>query len=215
MKLPVLNKNVEMPDLPVTVTLKGQEETSTTMQDAGLLVLRLTTGGLLAGHGVQKLFGWFSGPGLKGTAGWLESMGLTPGKAWATAASSSEFGGGLLTSLGLLHPLGPIAEMSAMLMATFKAHWGKPIWVTSGGAELPATNMASALALILTGPGRFSLDRLFGIRLPRPLVIGIATAAAVVTVIGVLSKPAPAPAATEKAPAASETVTAGQVNGTL
>lgn len=214
MKLPVLDKEVQLPDLPVTVTLKGQEKTSSIMQDVGLLVLRLTTGGLLVGHGAQKLFGWFSGPGLKGTAGWLESMGLTPGKAWATAASSSEFGGGLLTSLGLLHPLGPIAEMSAMLMATFKAHWGKPIWVTTGGAELPVTNMASSLALVLTGPGRFSLDRLFGIRLPRALVIGVAASAAALTVIGVLSKPTPTPTA-EETIAAEESVPVGQINGTL
>lgn len=214
MKLPVLDKEVQLPELPVTVTLKGQEETTSTMQDVGLLVLRLTTGGLLVGHGAQKLFGWFSGPGLKGTAGWLESMGLTPGKVWATAASSSEFGGGLLTSLGLLHPLGPIAEMSSMLMATFKAHWGKPIWVTTGGAELPVTNMASAVALVLTGPGRFSLDHLFGIRLPRPVAIGVAASAAAITVIGVLSKPAPAPTAAEMA-AADEAVPASQINGTL
>jgi len=36
-------------------------------------------------------------------------------------------------------------------MATAKAHWGKPIWVPSGGAELPVTNIAAALALMLTG----------------------------------------------------------------
>ena len=32
------------------------------------LVARVTIGLLFAGHGTQKLFGWFGGGGLKGTA---------------------------------------------------------------------------------------------------------------------------------------------------
>jgi putative oxidoreductase len=184
---------------------KGREESST-MSDLGLLILRLAVGGLLAGHGSQKLFGWFSGPGLKGIAGWLESMGLTPGTFWATAASASEFGGGVLTTLGFLHPLGPLGTMGAMIMATAKAHWGKPIWGTKGGAELPVINMASALALTLTGPGRFSLDHVLGIRLPRALVVAIAIIEATMVAIGILSRPTPPP--TEKQ--VPSTVAAGQ-----
>lgn len=53
-----------------------------------------------------------------------------------------------------------------MAMATTKAHWGRPIWVTEGGAELPVTNMAAATALILNGPGKYSLDQALGIGLP-------------------------------------------------
>src|SRR5690349_9421584 len=60
--------------------------------DLGLLILRLAVGGLLAGHGAQKLFGWFGGHGLEGTGGWLESIGLRPGKSWALMAGLSEFG---------------------------------------------------------------------------------------------------------------------------
>ena len=150
------------------------------MKDAALLVLRATYGGLLAGHGAQKLFGWFGGHGLKGTAGWLESMGMKPGKPWAILAGASEFGGGLLTALGALNPIGPLATIGPMGMATAKVHWGKPIWVTEGGAELPMTNMAIALALGLTGPGKIALDNALGIRLPRRLVLvpGLIVAAA-------------------------------------
>ncbi len=54
-----------------------------------------------------------------------------------------------------------------MVMATRKAHWGKPIWVTEGGPELPVTNISIATALMLAGPGKYSLDRALGIRLPR------------------------------------------------
>ena len=52
-------------------------------------------------------------------------------------------------------------------MATRKAHWGNPIWVTEGGPELPVTNISIATALMLVGPGKYSLDRALGIRLPR------------------------------------------------
>jgi len=148
------------------------------MVDLATLMLRLTVGGLLAGHGSQKLFGWFGGPGLKATAGMMESLGLRPGDRWAPIAGLSELGGGVLTLLGFLHPLGPIAILAAMGMATVKAHWGKPIWVTAGGAELPVTNMAAALALALAGPGRYSLDAALGLRLPAVLTAAAAVAAA-------------------------------------
>src|SRR5947199_8835452 len=113
-------------------------------EDLGLLILRLVTGGLLAGHGAQKLFGWFGGPGLKGTAGWVQSLGLKPAQLWGPGAGAAEFGGGTMTALGLFHPLGPISEISAMAMATAKAHWGKPIWASKGGAELHGINIATA-----------------------------------------------------------------------
>ena len=67
-------------------------------------------------------------------------------------------------------------------MATARVHWGKPIWVTAGGAELPATNMAIATALTLAGPGKYSLDAALGSRLPRwvaiPGLLGVALAVA-------------------------------------
>jgi putative oxidoreductase len=141
------------------------------MKDLGLLILRLTFGGLLAGHGGQKLFGWFAGPGFKGTTGWLESMGIRPGQPWAALAGGSEFGGGVLTALGFLNPIGPLATMGAMGMATAKVHAGKPIWVTSGGAELPVLNMAVAIALSLLQPGKYSLDNALHLSLPRRLIL--------------------------------------------
>jgi putative oxidoreductase len=191
MKSAELEKQNIPTNLQKTIVIK--EESGSEMRgNFGLLILRLTMGGLLAGHGAQKLFGWFGGPGLKGTAGFLESMGFKPGMPWATAAAASEFGGGTLTALGLFHPLGPLATMGAMVMATVKAHWGKPIWAFSGGAELPVLNMSIALALMLTGPGRFSLDRLFGIRLPRTLVAAIAIVEAALVIIGIMPRPQPA-----------------------
>jgi putative oxidoreductase len=141
------------------------------MKTIGLLILRLTVGGLLAGHGAQKLFGWFEGAGMRGTTGWLESLGFRPGRRWAFTAGASEFVGGLLTAVGLLNPVGPLMAIGSMLMATFTVHRGKPIWVTKGGAELTVTNTAALLAVALSGPGRASLDHAFHVRLPRWLAI--------------------------------------------
>ena len=137
------------------------------VRDLAVLVVRATVGGLLAGHGAQKLFGWFGGGGLEGTGGFFEGMGFRPGRLWAQLAATSELGGGLLTALGFLNPVGPLAAMGSMLVATLRAHAGKPIWVSQGGAELPVTNIATLSAIALAGPGRLSVDHLLGTRLPR------------------------------------------------
>jgi hypothetical protein len=54
-----------------------------------------------------------------------------------------------------------------MIVATRRVHWKTPLWASEGGAELPLTNMAAATAIALIGPGDYSLDRVFGFRMPR------------------------------------------------
>ncbi len=168
----------------------NESQDDTNAAELGLLGLRLVAGGLLAGHGAMKLFGSFGGPGFQGTAGWMESMGFTPGERWAALAGASEFGGGLLTALGLLHPIGPIGTIAAMTVAARDAHAGKPIWVTEGGAELPIINIAIATALATTGPGRFSLDNALGIRVPKGLV-ALATVAVAAGLVYADMRPRP------------------------
>jgi putative oxidoreductase len=136
------------------------------INEAAPMLVRVVQGSLMAGHGAQKLFGSFGGPGLEGTSGFMEMLGMRPGRPWAYLAGLSEFGGGLLTALGLLKPLGPLGVIASMSMATRRAHWGKPIWVTEGGAELPLLNIAISTALIIRESDGYSLDRLLGIRLP-------------------------------------------------
>jgi putative oxidoreductase len=161
------------------------------MTDLARLIVRLVMGGLMAGHGAQKLFGWFGGGGPQGTAGMMESLEMRPAHRWAFLAGASEFGGGLLTALGALNPLGPLGVIGSMTMATTKVHWGKPIWVTSGGAELPLTNLSIATALMIVGPGRYSIDHALGIRLPR--LIGVLGLIGVALTVGRAMRPAETP----------------------
>jgi putative oxidoreductase len=174
-------------------TKTGQQETIGA-SDLGQLALRLAVGGLLVGHGAQKLFGWFGGAGLEGTSSWLASIGYTPARPWAALAGLSEFGGGALTALGLLHPLGPIATFGSMAIATLDVHGGHPIWAAEGGAELPITNMAAAAATSLSGPGTLSLDRALDIRVPKT-VAAVALLAVAAGVVMAERRPKAAPQA--------------------
>jgi len=156
------------------------------LKDTGLLILRAGVGGAMAAHGAQKLFGAFDGPGLQGTAGFMGSLGLRPPHYWASAAAAGEFGGGVLMALGLLGPLGSIGTISAMAMATQKAHMGKPFFATQGGPEVPALYSTVALALVATGPGLYSVDKALGLKIPRWLSATAALAAAGVVIYGML-----------------------------
>jgi putative oxidoreductase len=138
------------------------------MGDVTLLGLRLTLGGYLAAHGAQKLFGSFDGPGLDKTGAAFEHLGLEPGKAFAALAGGSELAGGVLTAAGAASPVGPLAVAGAMAVASL-THADKGPMLQKGGFELPAINLAAAVVLIGTGPGRYSLDRLVGLRLPKGL----------------------------------------------
>ncbi|MGA2528873.1 MAG: DoxX family protein [Acidimicrobiales bacterium] len=135
------------------------------MHDFALLGLRVTLGGYLAVHGAQKLFGSFDGPGLDKASVGFDHLGLRPGRAFAILAGCSELGGGMLTAAGVANPLGPVAIAGAMAVASV-THADKGPMLQKGGFELPAINLAAAMTLLGVGPGRYSLDRLLGLRLP-------------------------------------------------
>ncbi len=119
--------------------------------------LRIALGLIFLAHGGQKLFGWLGGKGLLGTADFFAvKMGLTPGMFWATLAGIGEFGGGLLLLFGLFTRLGALSVALVMLVAILKVHWGAFFLPT--GAEFAFSLFCSALALLIIGGGKFSLD---------------------------------------------------------
>ncbi|MET7384854.1 DoxX family membrane protein [Streptomyces sp. NPDC005385] len=155
-------------------------------RDLGLLLLRLSTGGALAAHGAQKLFGWFGGGGIEGTGAAMEAMGYSPGKASATAAGLAEAGGGTLLALGLATPAAGAAAAGAMAGAA-AVHAPNGFFAQGGGYEYAATLGLAAAGLAVTGPGRLSLDHALGHAVNRgwmvPTALGV-TAAVTAVVIG-------------------------------
>ncbi|UOF92886.1 DoxX family protein [Fodinisporobacter ferrooxydans] len=123
----------------------------------GLLVIRLIVGLSFAGHGTQKLFGWFGGYGIKGTGGWLESIGIKPGALMALVAGLAELIGGLLFAAGLWLPLAAALIVITMLVAIITVHGKNGYWVTMNGIEYPLILIAVVIGVALIGPGAYAI----------------------------------------------------------
>lgn len=132
-----------------------------TAADCGMLLLRITVGLVLAGHGCQKLFGIFGGNGLTATAKGFEALGYHPGKVFAVLGGLSEFLGGLGLALGLFTPLAAAALIAVMINAMVTVTAAHGLWAMNGGLEYNLCIAAVALAVAAVGPGRLSLDRPF------------------------------------------------------
>jgi len=131
--------------------------------DVVLLLLRATIGVVFVAHGAQKLFGAFGGQ-LDGVATAMGGYGLKPGMFFAVLGGISEFAGGLLLLVGLLTPLAGMVIVGVMVMA-IAVSTGQDGFIVLGGVgyEYNLVLIAIALALIIAGPGRLSLDHQFGL----------------------------------------------------
>lgn len=146
-------------------------------QDLGLLVLRVAVGAIGVVHGTQKLFGWWSGPHLSGFRDFLinhqnTNIGFNHDAArpLAMIGALSESVGGLLLILGLATPIAGSALLGTWIIAAaYKATLAGGVWFFAsdpvrdgrpqyGGLEYELLLCAVAAAVILTGPGRISLD---------------------------------------------------------
>jgi putative oxidoreductase len=130
----------------------------------GALALRIPVGIIFAAHGAQKLFGWFGGYGLEGTGQWMDSIGLSPGYLLALMAGAAEFFGGLALIAGLLVRPAAASLAVAMLVAIFSVHIDKGLFVDKNGYEYALALLAVAVALVFSGAGRGSVDRVLSRR---------------------------------------------------
>ncbi|WP_263864102.1 DoxX family protein [Paenibacillus lycopersici] len=121
------------------------------------MIIRLAVGLTLAGHGTQKLFGWFGGYGLKATGGWMESIGIRPGLIAALLTGTFELAGGLLFALGIGMPVAAALIVLPMLGAIAAVHFRFGYWVRQNGMEYNVILIAVAIGLALAGAGDYAV----------------------------------------------------------
>lgn len=117
-----------------------------------LLILRLTVGGLMIPHGVQKLMDF-----AEKSSAFSDPFHIGPALSMALVVFA-EFFCGIFILIGLFTRLACIAPVISMAVALFYAHNGDVF----GAGEKAALFLGGLLALLFTGPGKISLDRLAG-----------------------------------------------------
>jgi putative oxidoreductase len=151
------------------------------MKDLALLVIRIVTGGSLISHGYPKLFGGegkeppefmtkvygknfpsqVSSGGPATFAKHLEGMNVPYPQVAAYLAGAAEFGGGLALLTGFRTRLAALVVLFNMGVAIKKVHW-ETGFSGPGGFELAMQVVGGALALLIAGPGAFSVDGIIG-----------------------------------------------------
>jgi putative oxidoreductase len=122
------------------------------LQPLALLVMRLTLGAVMVGHGYHKVFG-----GLQHHAQFVASLGLP---AWTSYLSSfAEFFGGLLILLGLFTRVAAFAICVDLSVAIAKVHIHNGL-MGNGGYEFPLALATLAFAIIFFGAGPIAFDHI-------------------------------------------------------
>lgn len=144
----------------MTNTLQKILKTGNTLSP---LVLRVVLGLVIFPHGAQKVLGWFGGHGLEGTLGFLtQQMGLPT--VIALMVIGGEFFGSLALIAGVLTRLSAAGIFAIMAGAVATVHWKVGFFMNwSGqqggeGFEFHLLAMGMAVALMITGGGRYALD---------------------------------------------------------
>lgn len=137
-----------------------------TKTDAGWAIasVRVALGLVMFPHGAQKALGMFGGGGISGTIGFFQSVLHTPAPV-TMLVIAAEF----LGSIGLIIGLGTRVAAAGILAVMFGAvamvhakvgffmDWGGSM--QGEGFEYHVLAMGMAIALIIAGGGRASVDR--------------------------------------------------------
>lgn len=131
-------------------------------------ILRITLGIVLFPHGAQKLLGWFGGPGFSGT---INHLTVDFGLPWIIAflVIIIEFFGPLLLLAGLLTRINALSIFGLFVGIIFTAHleqgffmnWFGQMDAGQEGFEYHLLVLGMALALIISGGGKYSADAIY------------------------------------------------------
>ena len=124
-------------------------------------ILRLVLAAVFTVHGGQKTLGWMGGDGWSETlAKWTSPEGLHFPYPLAVLGILAEVLGvlGLLT--GCLTRVAALGLLCTMLVAIFAVHWPGGFLASNKGYEYPFVLAGMALALVIGGGGRWSVDHL-------------------------------------------------------
>jgi putative oxidoreductase len=131
-----------------------------------LLAVRLVLGIIFMAHGAQKLFGAFGGLGLAGTMG---AHGPGGGGIVGLLVGIGEFFGGAGLLLGFLARFSAASNILTMLGAIAMVHAKNGFFLgEKPGFEYNIALIGLLLAVLIAGPGRYSIGRL----LPLPKKAG-------------------------------------------
>jgi putative oxidoreductase len=136
-----------------------------TNDDIAGFVLRVLLGVVMFPHGAQKLLGWFGGYGFSGTMGFFTGKLGIPA-VFAFLVIMSEFFGSLALIAGAITRLAAFGVGCVMLGATLMVHLPHGFFMNWAGKqqgegfEFHLLAMAIAVALMIIGGGRWSIDGL-------------------------------------------------------
>lgn len=135
-----------------------------TENDTAIFILRLLLGIVFFPHGMQKLLGWFGGPGFSGMMDvFTAKMGIP--MVFAFLAIMAEGLGSLGLISGLLTRVAAFGIAVNMVVAVFMVHLPNGFFMNwfgnqkGEGFEYHILAVAIAIALMIKGGGRWSLDR--------------------------------------------------------
>jgi putative oxidoreductase len=135
-----------------------------TDDDVSALVLRVLLGLVFFPHGMQKLFGWFGGYGFSGTMGGFEQMGIPALFAFFAVIAEGLGCLGLIT--GFLTRLSAFGIGTNMVVAVLMIHHKFGFFMNwdgkqaGEGIEYHLLVIAIAVALIIKGGGKWSIDKM-------------------------------------------------------
>lgn len=125
------------------------------MVQFGLVVLRVSSGLMMATHGYGKIFE--DGRMAKFTEG-VAGMGFPMPELFAWAAALAELVGGITLALGLGTRISAFLIGVTMVVAAFIRHAADPF----AKKELALLYLAIMVFFLLYGGGKWALDRAFG-----------------------------------------------------